>query len=394
MQQSILSEKNYLTYLSGSIFSTQGLWVQRMTLGWMLWQITHSESLLGLLAFFLFTPSIIFGPVFGVLVDRVDRQKAAINVSLILGVISFLLAITTYYSLINDIILLLYALVIGVANSAYQSIRLSFVPELVSKENMPKAIAINAIIYNSSRFIGPIIAGLLINSFNNATSLFFVAFCYVPLLIVLMKLRISPKQPSNSSFTFFEDISAGVNYAFKSALISKLLILITISAVLGRGFLEILPAAADVLFQGDVNTLASLNSAAGAGAILAGLILSKLQSKQLIVALYISTILSGVTIFAFHFMTSITQGLVLITCLSFFATVCGVCTQSLIQVSVHSDFRGRIMSLWGAINLGGAAIGGITFGFLTEFAGYDFSFIILGTLCIIISLLTCRRLSL
>lgn len=394
MQSAIWSEKNYFTYLSGSIFSTQGIWIQRMTLGWMLWQQTHSESLLGILAFLLFVPSIIFGPLFGVLVDRVDRRKAALTTSLILAFISLCLALLTQKNLINDVNLLFFALIIGISNSAYQAIRLSFVPELVSKGNMPKAVAINAIIYNTSRFIGPMIAGYLIKYQGEAVSLFLVAAFYLPLIFVLNKLRLKEYQAKNKTFTFISDIKAGFSYTLKSAIISKLLLLICISAILGRGLLEILPAAAEILYQGGVEALAWLNSAAGIGAIVAGLVLSKFSSKQLLTALKIAIVSSGFLICGFNFMTGLELGLILIALLSFSATVCGVSTQSLIQISVDSQFRGRVMSLWGAINLGGAAIGGLIFGIATEFIGYEIAFILLGLICVFISYFTSRKISL
>lgn len=394
MQSTIWSEKNYFTYLSGSIFSTQGIWIQRMTLGWMLWQQTHSESLLGILAFLLFLPSIIFGPLFGVLVDRVDRRKAALATSVILAIVSLCLALLTQKNLLSEANLLFFALIIGISNSAYQAIRLSFVPELVSKENMPKAVAINAIIYNSSRFIGPMIAGYLIKYQGEAASLFIVAVFYVPLIFVLSKLRLKDNQVKGKTFTFISDIKAGFSYTLKSAIISKLLLLICISAVLGRGLLEILPAAAETLYQGGVEALAWLNSAAGIGAILAGFVLSKFSSEQLLTALKIAIVSSGFLIFSFNLMTSLELGLVLISLLSFSATVCGVSTQSLIQVTVDSQYRGRVMSLWGAINLGGAAIGGLIFGLTTEFIGYEISFILLGFICALISYVTSRNISL
>jgi len=365
-----------------------------MTLGWMMWQQTHSETWLGLLAFLIFFPSIVFGPLFGVMVDRIDRQKSAIITSIILGVISLILAILAQQGWVNEILLLIFALVIGIANSAYQSIRLSFVPELVSSANMPKAVAINAIIYNTSRFIGPVIAGYLIKYQSNAIALFIVSACYLPLTFVLLRLQLESKKNVTRAkqFTFFTDIKAGLEYTYHSQLILRLLLIIAVSAILGRGLLEILPAAADVLYQGDVETLAWLNSAAGMGAILAGLILSICNSKRLIPALCSAIITSGLLLLAFNLSARMEFALLLIASLSFCATVCGVSTQSLIQVYVSSEFRGRVMSLWGAINVGGGAIGGLLFGLLTEYVGYHDTFISMGILCLLIAYLSIRKL--
>ena len=396
MQRSIFTERNYLTYLCGSIFSTQGIWIQRMTLGWMMWDQTHSESWLGMLAFLMFFPSVIIGPLFGVMVDRINRRQAAVVTSIILGLLSLLLSLLIWQQLADEMMLLFFALGIGIANSAYQSIRLSLVPELVSAVNMPKAVAINAILYNTSRFIGPVIAGLLIKYQGNAVAFAVVSACYIPLIIVLLLLKLDESQRTAEAkqFTFFMDIKAGLNYALRSDLILRLLMLIAVSAMFGRGLLEILPAAVDVLYGRGVEALAWMNSAAGIGAIIAGLLLSSFSAGRLLPAMRIAVISSGLLLVIFSYTRSFELGLVIIGGLSFCATVCGVGTQSLIQVSVTSAFRGRVMSLWGAINIGGGALGGLLFGVFTESVGYPFTLITMGLICVVIAYVATRRIRL
>jgi MFS family permease len=393
VQGSIFSERNYLTYLCGSIFSTQGVWIQRMTMGWMMWDQTHSESWLGMLAFLMFFPSILVGPLFGVMVDRINRRTAAVVTSIILALLSLLLTLLVCQQLVNELALLFFALAIGVANSAYQSIRLSLVPELVSVYNMPKAVAINAVLYNTSRFIGPVIAGLLIKHGGNTMAFAVVSAFYIPLIVVLLLLKLDDRKKSvvEKKFTFFMDIKAGVNYALNSDLILRLLILIAVSAILGRGLLEILPAAVDVLYNRGVEGLAWLNSAAGVGAIIAGLLLSSLSSARLLLVTRLGVISSGLLLLMFSYSNSFELGLLMVGGLSFCATVCGVGTQSLIQVSVPSAFRGRVMSLWGSINMGGGALGGLLFGVITEFMGYPFTFITVGLLSVFFALVASYR---
>lgn len=393
MQRSIFTERNYLTYLCGSLFSTQGLWIQRMTLGWMMWDKTHSESWLGMLAFLMFFPTILVGPLFGVMVDRINRRQAAVVTSIILGLISLLLSLLVWHQLVNELTLLFFALAIGIANSAYQAIRLSLVPELVSTSNMPKAVAINAVLYNTSRFIGPVIAGFLIKFQGNAVAFAVVSATYIPLIIVLLLLKLDDHHQGSGGekFTFFMDIKAGLTYARNSDLILRLLMLIAVSAILGRGLLEILPAAVDVLYGRGVEGLAWLNSAAGVGAIIAGLILSSANAKHLLLATRLGVIAAGVLLIMFSYTHSFELGLLIVAGLSFCATVCGVGTQSLIQVSVASAFRGRVMSLWGSINIGGGALGGLLFGVLTEFMGYPFTLVTLGLLSVLIAYVASRR---
>jgi MFS family permease len=393
VQRSIFTERNYLTYLSGSIFSTQGLWIQRMTLGWMMWDQTHSETWLGMLAFLMFFPMVLVGPFFGVMVDRVNRRKAAVITSIILGLLSLLLSLMVWQQFVDELMLLFFAFAIGIANSAYQSIRLSLVPELVSVSNMPKAVAINAILYNTSRFIGPVIAGLLIKYGGNAIAFTVVSVCYIPLIFVLLLLKLDncERVLALKKFTFFMDIKAGVNYALNSDLIFRLLMLITVSAILGRGLLEILPAVVDTLYGRGVEGLALLNSSAGIGAIISGLLLSSFNSKQLLLATRLGVMASGLLIIMFSYTRSFELALLVVAGLSFCATVCGVGTQSLIQVSVAREFRGRVMSLWGSVNVGGGALGGLLFGILTEFMGYSFTLVTLGLLSMLTAYIVSRR---
>lgn len=392
MQRSIFSERNYLTFLCGSIFSTQGVWVQRMTLGWMMWDQTHSETWLGILAFLMFFPSIVVGPLFGVMVDRINRRTAAVITTVILALVSLLLSVLAGQQLVNELILVCFAFVIGIANSAYQAIRLSIVPDLVSSANLPRAVAINAILYNTSRFIGPILAGLLIKYESNAFAFMVVSFCYIPLVFAYLLLKLEPYQPRDvaKQFTFFMDIKAGFHYALNNDLILRLLMLIAVSAILGRGLLEILPAAVDVLYSRGVEGLAWLNSAAGIGAIIAGFILSASSSKRLLFATRMGIISSGLLLIMFSYTSSFELGLLIVGGLGFCATICGVGTQSLIQVSVDSAFRGRVLSLWGSINVGGGALGGLLFGVLTDVMGYSFTLITIGLFSVVIAYVASR----
>lgn len=357
-----------------------------MTMGWIMWERTHSEIWLGSLAFLMFFPTVIFGPLFGVLVDRVNRLRAAIVTSLILAFISGALAIVVYVDWGSQYVLLIFAAVIGIANSAYQSIRLSFVPELVSLPNMPKAVAINGILYNTSRFVGPMIAGYLMLNHGNDITLTVVATCYLPLIFVLCRIDVAPNiKSSSTAFTFFGDIKEGLNYALASQVISRLLVAIGISAILGRGLLEILPATIDIIYNMGVKELAWLNSAVGAGSILAALLLSNATEARLQAAVKWGVIGAGILLVGFNASSRFELGLIIIAGLGFFATLCGVGSQALIQVSVVNEFRGRVMSLWGAINVGGGAIGGLIFGIFTEHAGYMVTLSVLGSVCILVA---------
>jgi len=384
---SFFSERNYLTYAAGSLFATQSVWILRMTLGWMMWQLTGSETWVGLLAFLMFFPVVLVGPLFGVLVDRIDRRRAAVGISVLSSALAFGLAALVREGLAGPAALLAFALVVGVVNSAYQAVRLSLVPELVTPPNLPRAVAMNAIIFNSARFIGPMIAGALINLQGSATALAVVGACYLPLTLMLLCLRLDERQrrAGRDRPGFLADLAAGLAHARREGDIARLMLVICCAAVFGRGLLEILPGLADGHYGRGVEALAALTSAAGLGSITASLTLSLLPAARMLPALRLAGIASGVLLVLFGFSRGFESGLVIIAALSCCATVCGVTTQALIQMALDSRYRGRVMSLWGALNVGGGAVGGLLFGLLTEYGGYGLSLMLPGLATVLLT---------
>ncbi len=194
MSDSALSNRNFLIYLAGNTISLHGLWVYRLALGWLAWQLTESEFWVGVVAFTQYFPLLLFGPVFGVLADRFDRRAASLFINTMSAMIMLLLAMLTAFDKVDIYVLCLLSLMQGVADSALTPIRLALIPNLVPRLQLQSAVAINSISFNVSRFIGPAIAGVLIALYGVTSAFAFNALSYIAVLVALLMVKLVPAE--------------------------------------------------------------------------------------------------------------------------------------------------------------------------------------------------------
>jgi MFS family permease len=381
VSSSVLRNRNFRIYISGSVFSTNGIWIQRLTLGWMAWDSTHSEFWVGAVAFLLFVPIILLGPVFGVLADRSDRLRAArITMSAVLGVTLAFATITALFE-VDIAAICTAAALLGITNSAYHPIRLTLVPMLVERTQLPSAVAINVTVFNISRLLGPALAGVLI-SLGGVTWAFAVnTLFYVPMLLALGAVTVVWQPADGPRRAVFSELASGVKYALASTEISRFLVLVAINSVFGRGLLELLPVFADGVYARGSAGLAMLTSSAGAGAIVAGVVMSRVAVSRHRTS-RVGAFAVGVACLLLAFSDAFVTGLVLVAVLGLAITSVGISSQSAIQMHVDDDYRGRVMSLWGTIGFGGTALGGLAIGAVSEFLGLSVATSIWGTVCI------------
>ncbi|MDH3715542.1 MAG: MFS transporter [Gammaproteobacteria bacterium] len=379
--RSVLRNRNFRIYLTGSVFSTNGIWIQRLTLGWMAWDSTHSEFWVGAVAFLLFVPIILLGPMFGVLADRTDRRRAAvITMSSVLGVTLAFATITVLFD-VDIVAVCVVATLFGIANSAYHPIRLTLVPMLVERTHLPSAVALNVTVFNISRLLGPALAGVLI-SLGGVTWAFAVnALLYVPMLLALGAVTVVWQPAESARRAVFSELASGIKYALSSVEISRFLVLVAINSVFGRGLLELLPVFADGVYARGSAGLAMLTSSAGAGAIVAGVVMSRVAVSRHRTS-RIGVFAVGVACLLLAFSEAFATGVILVAALGLAITAVGIASQSAIQMHVDDDYRGRVMSLWGTIGFGGTALGGLAIGALSELLGLSNATSIWGVVCV------------
>ena len=391
--RSALGSKNFRIFLCGNSISVIGLWIQRLAFGWQAWQLSESPLVVGLVAGAQFIPLFLLTPFFGVIVDRIRRRNGAIVMHIIMMIISAILAALTLLNAITIEWLLSLALAHGIAYSAYSPIRLSLIPDLVAPSQFPSAVAINSIIFNASRFIGPGIAGGIVALYGIGFAYAVNAITYLPVIVALLFIKpvtAAPAPPKEERFV--DQLLEGLRYTRNHPSIRRVILIAGVSTFFGRGIIEIFPALVVLIFDGDSAVLAAFMAAAGAGAIGASVIFSLLRSHQQLPALVlIGAIGVGSSMFLFANVNQIAYGIAVTSLLGFFATMVSIGSQSEMQIKVDNDLRGRVMSLWTLVIIGGPAIGSVVAGALASDLGTTYTLLLFSGISLLLTALVAIR---
>lgn len=366
-----LRSPNYGPYVVGNGISLTGTWMQRIGVGWLAWELTQSTLWLGLIAFADLFPTVIIGPIGGAFADRADRLRL-VQISQSLACLqAATLCVLTVTGVIDIYLLALASLFLGIVTALNQPARLALVPSLVPPENLNSAIGINSVIFNLARFIGPAIAGVIIAAGHVSWVFALNAVSFTAFLTILFRLRLriqtkTDRQPKR----FWTDLADGVAYAVREPAIALQLFLLIAIGLGARPLVELLPGFAAAVFSGGPEILAMLTSTFGAGAIVGGMWLagrSESADLRLVVLIAALTVALGLGLFA---ATDDLRVAAPATALIGTAlVVTGAGSQTLIQLHVAPDMRGRVLSLYGLIIRGGPAFGALAMGWVAEYAG-------------------------
>lgn len=383
---SALTSRNYRTYLYGSTLSLHGLWIQRLALGWHAWELTESAFIVGLLASAQFLPLILLTPFFGVLADRASVRGAAIVVQTLLAVTATILGLLTITGSMTTEWLLFLAFLQGITNSAYSPVRHSLIPHLVSRNKFPSAVAINAIVFNVSRLIGPAIAGVIVALYGLSAAYFINAVTYLPMILVMFVLRIDEEEPHPSlRDPYLSQLLEGLRYTRDHAPIRQVILLAAVSNFFGRGVLELMPAFAALIFAGGTDELAVLMAAAGVGAILASLLFSsRTFGAHLHQIVVVGAIGVGLSTLMFAFVGNLVTGVIVVALLGLFTSFVAIGSQTEVQVSVENRLRARVMSMWTITIVGGPAIGSAAAGALAGWIGSTYTSLGFAVACLLL----------
>ena len=394
MELSALKFKDFRTFVGGSIFSLNALWMQRITIGWIAWELTSSATFVGFIAFINFVPSMIMGPLFGVLIDRAPIKNTAIATQFMLFIIALCFYLSFAFGLINEVILTIVSASSGLIASAYNPVGMSLGPRLVGHGSIPSVVTINAINFNLARLIGPAIGGWIVTVWGVGIALLIQTLCYLPFIFVLSLL--SPRElPCSTSIEepFLRALRSGIRHVSENPFISRAFLLTALFASLIRGTLEILPVIADGVFSKGAAGLGLLTSSAGLGALVAGLVKIFMPSQKVeeIPKVSILSALAGISLIpvvGFSDSWELTIGCV--ACLGFTNTVSAISIQTAIQIDLNDSLRGRVMSLWIMVSMGAVAIGAFIMGGLADYIGLPIALGLaggLGSLVVVIFLI-------
>lgn len=367
-----LSHRNYAIYVAGNFPSQIGVWAQRVALGWLAWQMEESPFILGLLGFVDLIPVILLSPVSGYLTDRFDRLLLAKIIQFMNVTVTACLVWLAYAGLLNIELLLLFAFLTGVDHALFQPVRSTLMSALVPRKDLTAAIAINGFSWNSARFVGPAIAGLVLNFADPKVIFLGNAILYVWFLISLWFLTLAPRAPSATPSTGMKgDIVAGYKYVFGHPIIGPLLAILAAASFLTRPVVELLPGFAAAVFDRGPEGLAWLTSAMGIGAMASGFWIAQRGRLEGLPKITSLALLSGVVVLVLFASTGYFPIAVLcMAAIGFQYSLYATCIQTMVQTVAEDEMRGRVLALYGVTWIGFAALGSVVMGGFSEFFGF------------------------
>ena len=366
-----LGNRDYRRYWTGNTINTFGRWMYRMSVGWLTWQLTESTSWLGAVAFADTFPMVVFSMFGGAIADRIGYLRVVQVCQLAIAFFGVVFAVLTLGGWITVELVLLLVLMTGSLDAITTPARMSMVHSLVPREDLSAAIALGSATFNAARLVGPAIAGALIVWAGIGAVLAISALTFLQFFVVLLFIQVEePHRDETGSSNLISDIATSVTYVLSHPGIRFLMILLGVTGIFIRPFIDLLPGFADQVFGRGPDGLAILLSSIGLGATVSGLWLAQRGRTEGLTALVTASLMiSAIALILFTVTGLIWLAAVFLTVVGYFMLVGGIGSQTLIQNAVDSRMRARVMSLFVLISWGLPALGALVAGWLASFAG-------------------------
>ena len=364
-----LRHRNFRLYFIGHAVSTLGTWIQQVALAWLVYRLTGSVALLGLTTCMSLLPQLLVGPFAGAWIDRHDKRRLLILVESLLGVQALALALLTAGDWVTPTLLVAMATLMGVLNALDTPLRQSLLSQFVDdRADLPNALALNAMLFTSSRFIGPPLAGLLLAVFSEALCFALNGISYLALVIGLLCIRIAPTARAAGSYR--NVLSEGLRYALGNRQVRAMMLSVLAINVSASSYVVLLPVFAKDIFAGGATTLGWLWGAAGLGSLLSTVFLaSRLAVDSLPRLILAASCATALALLVFAWSDLLALSLAAMAVIGFGITVSNVGTNIVLQSNAPEALRGRIVSLYTSTRFGFDALGGLLAGLLAGYLG-------------------------
>ncbi len=381
-----LANRNFRLYVIGTVASDLGLWIFRIGLSWLAWELTHSTTWLGIVVVANFIPQIIISPFSGAITDRSNYLRMFMIAECISASIPISIGVLNASGLMSIWLLIGLIFLRGSAYSFARPARLALVYNLVGRDDISAASSINAIIFNASRFVGPAVGGAVIIAFG-VTGTFFATIITLSFQMSCLLMIRPPEQEKfeGKSRGLMGDTWDGLRYTFTHPGIAPLLIILVLSSIFARPFIDLLPGFADRVFGRGADGLAILLSANGVGAMIAGFWMASRKGIAGMTKIMISNVaIFSIALILFCMTDVIAIAAAIMVVAGFTMVAQGVSTQVLIQSGVSGEYRGRVLGVYGLVARVGPAIGAVVLGALTDYFGMRWPLAVGGGLCLLL----------
>jgi len=389
-----LSFRNYRLFFTGQSISLIGTWMQRVAMSWLVYRLTSSEFLLGLVSFLGLIPVFVLSPFAGVLADRFDRLHLLIATQALAMLQALLLALLVLTGHVRIGHIMVLAAFLGLINSFDTPIRQAFTAEMIEKkEDLGNAIALNSAMFNGARLVGPTLAGLLIAVFGEGLCFLLNGLSYLTVIWALLLMRIPPATNKVQKQKMLKGLKEGFFYSFGFVPIRDVLFLLMAVSIMGMPYMALMPVFAKDILQGGSHTLGFLLGAAGGGALCGAAYLAQRKTVAgLERVIPLMTVLFSLGLIGFALSRYQWLSLLLLLVTGFGLMVQMASSNTLLQTIVDDDKRGRVMSFYVMCVMGTIPIGSLLAGAVAERIGTPETLLLGGLGCLAGAFLFMRKL--
>ena len=382
---SSLRVRNYRLYFIGQVISVTGTFMQAIAQDWLVYSMTHSPTLLGIVAAIQYLPLLVLGPWGGVIADRFPKRRMLIATQTIFGVLALILGLLTLLGWVQLWMVIVLALCFGLTNVVDNPSRQSFIVEMVGKDEVRNAVTLNTSLVNLARVLGPAMAGVLIAGVGMAPCFLLNALSYIAVIVMLLLMRSQGIEMSQPSQHQGGQLQEGFRYVWRTPVLRNALLLMAVLGTMTYEFQVSLPPLAQRVFHGDAGTYAALSAATGLGSVMGGLLTAR--RHQATVALVASAGLGlGFAVCLAALMPTFILALLALVVAGFFSNQFIALGNSTLQINSDPRLRGRVMSYWAMAFLGSTAVGGPIVGWISAALGPRFGLLAGGVAAVLAGL--------
>ncbi|MCF8482648.1 MAG: MFS transporter [Rhodospirillum sp.] len=375
-----LEHRAFRLYFVGQIVSIMGTWVQQVAMGWLVYRLTGSAELLGITTFLTMAPQMVVGPLMGALFDRFDRRRLLLVVQCLLILHGSILGLLTLGGFVTPGLIVFMAALLGVLNGIDTPLRQSLIGGLLEDSSViHNAFALNAMAFNAGRFLGPPIAGVFLSLTSEGVCFLVNGLSYLALVIALLRIKTRPPSPPDRTRSYLSALGEGFAEIWWRDTHRGLLLLVGGLNLTASSYAVLMPVFVKEVFLADAQTLGWLLGAAGAGAVLATILLATLQGTGRVIRLMLCGVI-GAALALLIFSTTAHLGVALaaMVVLGFGISVTNVGTNATLQSISADKIRGRVASFFSATRFGFDALGGLAAGYLAKSLGASTTLLVEG----------------
>ncbi len=343
-----LKHRNYRYLWSGTLLMGAGQWVQQVTLGWLLYDMTGSSILLGFLNGARSIPFLVVGPIAGVVADRVDRRKLLLLAEQFLFAATFMMGLLAATGVVAPWHLFVFTLATGIAWSFTDPVRQTLIPNVVPKEDLINAVALNSVANNATKVMGPALGGLLIAAFGVSGNFFVQAIAYAGVLVLIYRMAV-PRTPAEArQSSMFANMQEGLSYVWSNPLVLTLILIALVPRLLAVPYQTLMPIfQKDVLRVGPAG-LGMLMAAPGIGGLIALLTLASIAGrfKRQGLLMLGAVMLLGALLVIFSQTTSFRLALLTLVGVGGCQVMFNATVNTLLHLTIPDELRGRVMSIY------------------------------------------------